>query len=242
MEKTIRYISTFVTTLLLYAVCAYAYLSFKGFVFENGTFTLVGNAYAQSNDMYAELNKNIAINFNSVYTVGNPDAPLNMYEISSLGCTHCADFHLNMLPQLKKDFIDTGKLKIQFVNFPLDRKSMQGALVSQCMPDEARPAFVRAMFERQREWMLAFNAEAVIKKIAEENGFDAAAVDDCLKNSEMAQNILAERQEAIDKLKVQGTPAFLITGDGNNEILYGVPDYNNLTAYLNHRLNPQSEK
>lgn len=242
MEKTIRYISTFVTSLLLYVVCAYAYLSFKGFVFENGTFTLVSNAYAQSNDMYAELNQNIAINFNPVYTIGNPDAPLTIYEISSLGCTHCADFHLNILPRLRKDFIDEGKLKIKFVNFPLDRKSMQGALVSQCMPAEARPAFVRSMFERQREWMLAFNTEATIKKIAEESGFNTDEFDACLKNRELAQNILAERQEAIDKLKVQGTPSFLIIGDGNNEILYGMPDYNNLTAYLNHRLNFQSAK
>ena len=242
MEKTIRYISTFVTSLLLYVVCAYAYLSFKGFVFENGTFTLVGNAHAQSNDMYAELNKNIAINFNPVYTIGDSDAPLTIYEISSLGCTHCADFHLNILPRLRKDFIDEGKLKIKFVNFPLDRKSMQGALVSQCMPVEARPAFVRTMFERQREWGLAFNAESVIKKIAAQNGFNAADFEACTKNSEMVQTILDERQEAIDKLKVQGTPAFLITGDGANEILYGMPDYNNFAAYLHNRLNAQSKK
>lgn len=242
MEKTIRYISTFVTSLLLYVVCAYAYLSFKGFVFENGTFTLVGNAHAQSNDMYAELNKNIAINFNPVYTIGNSDAPLTIYEISSLGCTHCADFHLNILPRLRKDFIDEGKLKIKFVNFPLDRKSMQGALVSQCMPVEARPAFVRTMFERQREWGLAFNAESVIKKIAEENGFNSDEFDTCLQNRELAQNILAERQEAIDKLKVQGTPSFLISSDSNNEILYGIPDYNSLVTYLNNRINQQSGK
>jgi protein-disulfide isomerase len=242
VEKTIRYISTFITSLLLYTVCAYIYLSFKGFVYENGTFTLVNNAYAQSNEISSPLNSNIAINFNPVYTLGSPDAPLTMYEISSLGCSHCADFHLNILPKIEKDFISAGKLKIKFVNFPLDRKSMQGALISQCMPAETRPAFVRSMFERQREWQLAFDSAAVIKKIAAQNGFDGAAFDACAKNSEMVQNILAERQEAIDKLKVQGTPAFLITGGGANEIMYGMPDYNNFTAYLNNRLNSMSKK
>ena len=242
MEKTIRYLSTFITSLLLYVVCAYMYLSFKGFVYENGTFTLVGNAYAQSNEISSPLNSNIAINFNPVYTSGSSDAPLTMYEISSLGCSHCADFHLNILPKLEKDFISTGKLKIKFVDFRLDGKSMQGALISQCMPEANRPAFVRSMFESQREWQLAFDSASVIKKIAAQNGFNAADFEACTKNSEMVQTILDERQEAIDKLKVQGTPAFLITGDGANQILYGMPDYNNFAAYLHNRLNAQSKK
>lgn len=242
MEKTIRCISTFITSLLLYTVCAYIYLSFKGFVYENGTFTLVNTANAQSNSLYSPVNDNIAINFNPVYTLGAADVPVTIYEISSLGCTHCADFHLNILPKLEKDFINTGKLKIVFVNFPLDRKSMQGALISHCVSEADRPAFVRSMFEKQREWMLAFDTEAVIKKIAAENGLDDTAVDTCLKNSETAQNILSERQEAIDKLKVQGTPAFLITGNGNNEIMYGMPDYNNFVTYLNNRLNARDKK
>ena len=242
MEKTIRYISTFITSLLLYTVCAYIYLSFKGFVYENGTFTLVNNAYAQSNEISSPINHNVAINFNPVYTLGSPDAPLTMYEISSLGCSHCADFHLNILPKIEKDFISAGKLKIKFVNFPLDRKSMQGALILPCTPAENRPAFVRSMFERQREWQLAFDSASVIKKIAAQNGFDDAEFEACSKNSEMVQNILAERQEAIDKLKVQGTPAFLITGGETNEIMYGMPDYNNFAAYLNNCLNSMSNK
>ena len=119
---------------------------------------------------------------------------------------------------------------------------MQGALISQCMPEANRPAFVRSMFESQREWQLAFDSASVIKKIAAQNGFNAADFEACAKNSEMVQTILDELQEAIDKLKVQGTPAFLITGDGANEILYGMPDYNNFAAYLHNRLNAQSKK
>lgn len=244
MEKFIRTLSTVITSVLLYVVCAYSYLSLKGFVYNNGSFTLVSPANAQSSDAAApeqngiavKLDNNIAVNFVPVYTLGSNDAPLTVYELSSLGCTHCADFHLNILPRLEEDFIKDGKIKVAFVNFPLDKKSMQGAMLSECVPVLNRGKFINSMFENQRTWMLSLNSEEKIKEFAKEAGLESEAAEQCLKNDDLAQNILSFRQEAIDKLKMQGTPSFLIIGNGKNEIIYGAPNYQDLTDYLNNRL------
>lgn len=245
MEKIIRILSTVITSVLLYVVCAYSYLSLKGFVYNNGTFTLVSPANAQSPDTSAQeqngiatkLDDNMGINFVPVYTLGDSNAPLTIYELSSLGCTHCADFHLNILPKLEEDFIKNGKIKVSFVNFPLDRKSMQGAMLSECVPVLNRGKFINLMFENQRDWMLSLDSEKKIKLFAADAGLESEAAEQCLKNDDLAQNILSLRQEAVDKLKMQGTPSFLVTGNGKNEIIYGVPNYQALTEYLNNRLN-----
>lgn len=239
MEKTIRYLSTFVTSLLIYAIAAYAYLSFKGFAFYNGKFTLVQEVQAQPaqpSQLATPLDDNLAINFKSEAN-GNNDAPLTMYELSSLGCTHCADFHLNILPKLQTDFIDNGKLKTVFVNFPLDRKSMQAAMLAECLPAKNRHNFLNLVFSEQRKWGLSFDAEKVLKSYALANGLNKTAAEECLKNDKLAQEIMFNREEGIEKLKMQGTPAFLISGNGKNEIIYGVPDYEELKAYLENRLN-----
>ena len=110
MEKFIKSLSTIITAILFYTIASFLYLSGKGFVFENGTFVFVKEAKASADrdDSFAhKIDENIAINFSDDKSAGNKNAPLTMYEFSSLGCGHCADFHLNILPLLKQDFIDT---------------------------------------------------------------------------------------------------------------------------------------
>lgn len=242
MEKIIRRLSAVITSIIIYVVCAYGYLSLKGFVFQNGTFTLVQPAAAQtpatdnSQEFAVKLDENLALNFKPTKIIGKQDAPIMMYELSSLGCTHCAHFHLNILPQLKKDFIDNGKLKVAFINFPLDRKSMQGAMLSECVPLQYRQNFLKMVFEKQREWGLSFNSENLLKSYALANGLKKTEATECLKNDQLAQQILNDRQEAVDKLKMQGTPAFLINHNGQYEIIYGAPDYEKLKFYLDELL------
>ncbi len=242
MENFIRRLSAVVTSILIYVICAYGYLSLKGFVFHDGTFTLVQPAQAQTpatdgaQGIAVKLDDNLALNFKPTEIIGKSDAPLTMYELSSLGCTHCAYFHLNILPKLKKDFIDGDKLKVAFINFPLDRKSMQGAMLSECVPLQNRQNFLKMMFESQREWMLSFNTEKILKRYALANGLNKTDAGKCLEDDTLAQRIINDRQEAIDKLKMQGTPAFLISHDGQYEIIYGVPDYETLKSYLTELL------
>lgn len=118
---------------------------------------------------------------------------------------------------------------------------MQGAMLSECVPVLNRGKFINLMFENQRTWMLSLNSEEKIKEFAKEAGLESEAAEQCLKNDDLAQNILSLRQEAIDKLKMQGTPSFLISGNGKNEVIFGVPDYQALTDYLNNRLNDNKQ-
>lgn len=245
MEKFIRSLSTIITTIIIYTVGAYAYLSFKGFAWQNGTFVLVPAAQASTIDMPAERNgiafklpENLALNVSQKKAAGNAGAPLVMFEFSSLGCTHCADFHLNILPKLEKDYIESGKLKLVFVNFPLDKKSMQAAMLSECVPAQYRQNYLNTVFEKQREWMLSFKSDKMLATIAAANGLSLTAAETCLTDDKLAEDIIANRQEGIEKLKMQGTPAFLITDGTNNEIIYGVPDFDELKSYLDARLNP----
>ena len=238
MEKFIRTLSTIITSVLFYVIASYVYLSNKGFVYENGTFTLVKAAQAapERKEFANRIDSNIALNFKDDKAIGDKNAPITLYEFSSLGCSHCADFHLNILPKLEADFVSNGKLRVVFVNFPLEAKSMKGAMLSECLSGEHREEFLKTVFLKQREWMLSFKAEDILAKYATDENFTEDDAKRCLSDDELAKNILADRQEAIDKLKMQGTPAFLFSSDGVNEIIYGVPEYDTLKAYIESRL------
>lgn len=247
MEKFVRRLSAVITAVLLYGICAYSYLTFKGFEYQNGHFELISQAYAQpfdsdTNGLAAVLPSDIALNLPQTPIMGEQNAPLTLYEFSSFGCSHCAAFHLNILPRLEEDFIKPGKLKIVFVSFPLDKKSMQAAMLSECVSALHRKEFIELVFLKQREWMLSSSAEKTLGKFAEANGLSADEVQTCLKDDKIAQEILSTRQESIDAFHIQGTPAFLISGNGQNEIIYGVPNYDELVAYLNKRLQKGSEE
>lgn len=240
MEKFIKNLSTVITSVLFYIIASYVYLSHKGFVYENGTFTLVKEARAEAPteplQFANRIDPQIAINFKTDKAIGDKNAPLTLFEFSSLGCSHCADFHLNILPELKKDFVDNGKLKIVFVNFPLEAKSMKGAMISECLTADKKEKFINTVFLKQREWMLSFKTEDMLAKYAIDEDFTKEQADSCLADDSLAKNILADRQEAIDKLKMQGTPAFLFSANGVNEIIYGVPEYDQLKDYIESRL------
>jgi protein-disulfide isomerase len=243
LERFIRKLSTVITFLIVYVVAAYSYLSAKGFEYKNGGFSLVKPAAAESIDShkheaFAEsLPSSVSFNFNAPVLLGKADAPLTLYEFSSLGCSHCSDFHLNILPRLEKDFISKGKLNVVFINFPLEKKSMIGAMLFQCIPTPYRHNFLNMAFSNQRDWMLSYNADKVLTGYALSSGLNQNKVAGCLKNDATAQEIIATRQEAIDNLKIQGTPAFVFSGADGKDILYGVPNYEQMTAYLNNRLN-----
>lgn len=251
MEKFVRIVSAVITSAVVYVFFAYIYLSFKGFVYQDGTFVLVKPASAEvalsdetpldTNGIATVLDSKLALNFPKNNLIGRPDAPLTMFEFSSLGCTHCADFHLNILPELQKDFIEKGKLNIVFVSFPLEKRSMQAAMLAECVSQKNRDNYIKMVFEKQRDWMLSANSEKILVKYATANGLSQTAAEDCLKNDKLAEQILANRQEGIDKLKMQGTPAFLIIGNGSNEIIYGVPSYEDLKSYIEKRLENKGE-
>lgn len=235
-DVLIKRISAFVAASVVFLLAAGTYLAAKGFEMIDGQLILVKTANAaENNNEPATVGSNVVLPEGK--TFGDKNAPVSIYEFSSFGCSHCADFHLNTLPKIKKEFVERGKVKIIFNDFPLDQKSMQASLISHCFNNNKYFVFLDTLFEKQREWGLSLNTADVLKKYAYLNGVSEEDADKCLKNKEKAQEIFDNRQYAAKHLKISGTPSFIVSGAGSREILYGAPSYDYLKNLIEKKLN-----
>lgn len=241
-EDTVKKISGAIAGFVIFFIAAGMYLNLKGFIMSpDGRPVLVQTAKAapsaeEVNSLAQKIDPKINVILPKGHLLGNAKAPITIYEYSSFGCHHCANFHLDTLPQLKKDFIDSGKVKVVFVDFPIDNKSMMASMLTHCIPEKNYHEFLELLFKKQRDWGLSLNAEKVLSEYAALNGLSKEAAAKCLKDDKLAEQIIEERQQAIDKLKVQGTPALLIVDKKGKEVIYGAPDYETLKAYLQKKL------
>ncbi len=238
MEDLIKRVSNAISLILLFVLSSFFYFSAKGFVIENGEIVLkkqIVHAEDIKNGIATVLPKNINVNASTKYMKGSQSAPLTFYEYSSFGCPHCADFHLNVLPKLERDYVENGLLRVVFVSFPLEKKSMKGAMLARCMTYDNYHQFIETLFDKQRFWLLA-NDDTSLFKYAAEYGlsYDEAAA--CIRDDKIASEIIADRQQGMTQLKMDGTPAFLISGPDGNEVIYGKPRYSDLQKYLDKRL------
>lgn len=158
--------------------------------------------------------------------IGKADAPVTIVEYFSLGCPHCATFHESLLPQLKKDYIDTGKVRLVLRDFPLDGPSLGAAMMTRCMKsNDAYFGLVDVLFGAQAKWH-AQNAGPELANIAKGAGMDQAALDACLKDEALRTRIVGGVQEAQAKFEINSTPTFLI----NDRKLGGVGSYEDFKA------------
>ncbi len=143
--------------------------------------------------------------------LGNPNAPITFYEYSSLTCPHCADFHLNTFPKIKTDWIDTGKAKLIYRDFPLDPLAQAAAMVAHCSGDRYF-AFINTFFHAQVQWARAQSPLAAIKTISKLGGMSEDQVDKCLGDSGLLNEINARKEEGVAKFNIDSTPSFIIDG------------------------------
>ncbi|MBQ9732004.1 MAG: DsbA family protein [Alphaproteobacteria bacterium] len=217
-ERIIKTISGLIAGVVVFFMAGGVYLSSKGFVFQDdGSIVLVAPAAAQDETAYTPPSIPDNIVLPTEHSEGKADAPVTLYEYSSFGCSHCADFHLGVLPELKKEFVDTGLLRVVFVPFPLDKNSMSAALVAECVPEDKYFEFINLLFKKQRDWELSRDPEKVIKQYATLNGLPAEDADKCLHNDDNAREILSNRQNGIAQLGIRGTPTFIISYNGHFE-------------------------
>jgi len=144
--------------------------------------------------------------------LGNPDAPITIYEYGSLGCIHCADFDRNTLPALKRAWIDTGKARLIFRDFPLDQPSIRAAMLARCAPPEQFYAFVDVLFQQQAAWYTAGNVETGLSKIAKLGGMSDEKFKACMADDALRDRVLASRLQGEQQYHVQSTPTFIING------------------------------
>jgi len=135
-------------------------------------------------------------------------------EYASMSCGHCASFHNNNLDKIKKEFIDTGKAKLIFYDFPLDRGAMIGSMITQCMNDKQFFPVLNRLFQKQTEWTQSDNILESINTVLNPLGLDKNRILSCLEENEENQNrwksLLAGRKYAIDIKGVEATPTFFV--------------------------------
>lgn len=234
-ENIIKKISQMLAITFMFVMADGYYLFQKGFDWVDGNLVLVRSAQAAVPVVDGSVVPS-RFEMDEVRVLGNPAAPVTIYEFSSLGCSHCADFHLNMLPQLKKDYIDTGKVKLVFADFPIDGRSMKAAMLARCIPADKYFDFLSVLFKKQLTWGLSFKAEKLLASYAELEGLSKEQANLCMADDDTAKEIMAVRQDALEKLRIQGTPSFLVRGPDGEEILPGMPDYETLQEVLNKYL------
>ncbi|MFC5066695.1 DsbA family protein [Flaviflagellibacter deserti] len=144
--------------------------------------------------------------------VGDANAPITIIEYASLTCPHCAHFHETTYPELKKRYIDTGKVRFIFREFPLDNYATAGFMLARCGGDGKYFPILEAFFNKQEELMKAANPFDWIQGFGKQVGFTQESLDSCLSNQQLLDSVMAVRQRAAEKLGVSSTPTFFING------------------------------
>ena len=155
--------------------------------------------------------------------LGDEKAPVTIYEYASMTCSHCAHFQATTFPELKKRYIDTGKVRYILREFPLDPVAAAAFMLARCSAqddagkkDAARYyAVVDTLFGSQQTWAFVQNPKDVLpnlQKVAKQIGFTDQSFDACLKNQPVLDSIEKVRRHAVDVLKVNSTPTFFING------------------------------
>ena len=175
--------------------------------------------------------KTIADTSNSIQQIyeGNEDAKVTIIAYESLTCSHCADFHKNVYPKLKKEFIDTGLVKIEFRHFPLDMAAFNASKIAQCNND-GKSDLLHFLFSNQKKWVIGETVEAVnenLKKFLKDENI-VIDFEKCTNNKNIEDYVLNDRIEGAKKFKVNATPTIII----NNKKFDKTLNYKNLKKFI----------
>ena len=144
--------------------------------------------------------------------LGKADAPVTIFEFFSLTCPHCADFEEHTYPKVRAEWVDTGKAKIVYRDYPLDQNALKAAMVARCAPPERYAAFVEVLFAQQQVWGVQKDPTEALKKIAALGGIGADQFDKCINDQDLSKRIVAGEYEAEQKYGVNSTPTFFVNG------------------------------
>ena len=142
---------------------------------------------------------------------GNENAKITIIAYESLTCSHCASFHKDIYPQLKKEYIDTGLAKIEFRHFPLDIAAFNASKIAQCKSDQSLE-ILKSLYSNQQAWVKGNTVEAInnnLKKFIEKEGFEID-FDKCINDKEIEDFVLNDRIEGAKNFKVNATPTIII--------------------------------
>ena len=146
-------------------------------------------------------------------TLGSPAAKAVLIEYASLSCPHCANFHQTILPRLRTDWIETGKLLYVYRHFPLNAPALWAAMVTECQQGDAFFGLLDLLFQQQQAWLTAEDTADALFKVAQLAGFDQARFDQCANDEDMLNKILDRVDYATATYDVKGTPTVILNGE-----------------------------
>jgi protein-disulfide isomerase len=147
--------------------------------------------------------------------LGPANAPVTVTEYASMTCPHCAAFNENVFPKIKSEYVDSGKVRYVFREFPLDIKAAAGSMLARCIAkDDSGKYFavIDLLFKQQTDWVTK-NTTETLTRIGKQAGLSQQAVEDCLKDQALLDKIAADQKFANEVLKVNSTPTFFINGE-----------------------------
>ena len=161
-----------------------------------------------------------------ILSIGNSDAKVTVKVFSSLTCPHCADFHISIYENLKKDFIDKGLVKFEHHAFPLDLAALNAEIIVRChVNKDEKFKLLKKIYEKQKDWAIGSDINKIndsIKKIGAELNLEDKKMNKCLNDEKVQDDILNQRIDAQRKYKIESTPTIIInekkyTGKSNYE-------------------------
>ena len=198
MSLTRRHLTAALSTTALVAVAGLSPLG------------LIGSAVAQDVNP-ADLAKPVPL---GDIVLGSENAPVTMIEYASLGCGHCAAFHADTYPKIKADYIDTGKVRFIFREYPLNLQAAAASMLARCAGNGDPNKYhemAGLLFRTQDEWATRDTAEH-LRRIAKQGGMDEDAFTACIGSQDMVDALQLGMAHANGKLKVDSTPTFFING------------------------------
>ena len=157
------------------------------------------------------------------FYIGDIDAPITIIEYASMSCSHCADFHNDTLEDLKSEYIDTGKVKFVFRDFPFNYPALAGSMMMRCIPSEVKYDYMNALYKLQKSWVFRDQGKTrtELYKIMQSGGMQQDEFDSCLSDINLENDLLEGVMNAQREFNIRSTPSFIVNGilySGNKNI------------------------
>ena len=167
-----------------------------------------------------DINKKLVV-------LGQADAVVKIKIFSSFTCPHCADFHFNVIPELKKKYVDSGKVQLIFIDFPLDQAAFNASKLLHCIDKSRQINFMDIIYKNQSQWTNGSSIENInnnLKKIVKNLGISSSKFEKCLKDEDISDKILNGRIDASQTYSISSTPTIII----NEKKLDGSASFKNI--------------
>ena len=164
---------------------------------------------------------------NDLIVLGKDNAPVKIKVFSSLTCPHCANFHIKIVPKIKKNYVESGKVQLIFIDFPLDQAAFNASKLLHCVDQKKQITFLDTVYENQDKWTAGSNINEInnnLKKIVQILGINSTQFDKCLNDEVISDKILNGSIDGHQKYSINSTPTIII----NEKKLEGSASFKNI--------------